>query len=244
MTPRELAQQRYRSAISLRPHASMDAKPERSGTFRAEVSGDTITLWIYDIIDEWFGVSAEEFAKTLAESTQLNILVKINSPGGAVFDGFAIYNALAAEQMKGRHVRVSIDGLAASAASLIAMVGEETTMQANSFMMIHKAWTFAAGNADELRSTADILDSLDTQLAVTYAKRTGLTVDEITAMLTAETWFSAPEAVEKGFAQKFNEPQGAPEDTDPEDEGSQSASDEEVGLVRARLANALIAQEG
>ena len=157
---------------------------------------DPAVLSIFDDIGA-FGVSAKSFLNDLASAQGDSVRVEINSPGGDVFAGLAIYNGL---RNSGKKVNVRVLGLAASAASLVAMAGDTIEMPENSFMMVHNPWGFAMGGADDMRDTADMLDKLGTSLASTYAKRTGKSAEEITALLDAETWMSAAEAVDAGFA--------------------------------------------
>lgn len=154
------------------------------------------TLSIYDEIGFW-GVQAKDFVEQLRGVKAKVLNVEINSPGGDVFAGLAIYNALRAS---GKEIVVKVMGVAASAASLIAMAGDKRVMPKNSFMMVHNPWSFAMGNAEELRQTADTLDKIGGSLLATYAARTGLPDDELSAMLATDTWLSADEALEKGFA--------------------------------------------
>lgn len=157
---------------------------------------DPAVLSIFDDIGA-FGVSAKSFLNDLASAQGDSVRVEINSPGGDVFAGLAIYNGL---RNSGKKVNVRVLGLAASAASLVAMAGDTIEMPENSFMMVHNPWGFAMGGASDMRDTADMLDKLGASLASTYAKRTGKSAEEITALLDAETWMSAAEAVEAGFA--------------------------------------------
>ena len=157
---------------------------------------DPAVLSIFDDIGA-FGVSAKSFLNDLASAQGDSVRVEINSPGGDVFAGLAIYNGL---RNSGKKVNVRVLGLAASAASLVAMAGDTIEMPENSFMMVHNPWGFAIGGADDMRDTADMLDKLGASLASTYAKRTGKSAEEITALLDAETWMSAAEAVDAGFA--------------------------------------------
>lgn len=156
----------------------------------------TPVLSIFDDIGA-YGVSAKNFLNDLRSITGAEVDVEINSPGGDVFAGLAIYNGLRAS---GKKINVKVLGLAASAASLVAMAGDTIEMPENAFMMIHNPWGFAMGGADEMRNTADVLDKIGTGLVSTYAKRTGKTDQEITALLDAETWMTAQEAVDAGFA--------------------------------------------
>lgn len=167
---------------------SIQAKADQS----AEIS-------IYDEIGFW-GVTAKQFIGDLKAIDATAIKLAINSPGGAVFDALAIYNAL---RQHPANVEVTIMGVAASAASIIAMAGDTVVMPENAFMMIHNPLNMAYGNADDLREVADVLDKIGASLVGIYAKRTGLPEDEIKALLDAETWLNAEEAVLKGFADEL-----------------------------------------
>lgn len=157
-------------------------------------------IFIYDVIGSsfWFGgVSAEDVGKELSDHDGEDIIIRINSPGGDVFEGMAIYNAL---QKHSGKVTVHVDGLAASAASLIAMGGDEVMMGAGTFIMIHQASTCVCGNADEMERRAGTLRKIDSQLIGIYQEKTGIDTETLTQMLKDETWLTADEAVEKGFA--------------------------------------------
>lgn len=154
---------------------------------------------IYDEIGFW-GVTAKQFIGDLKAIDATTIKLAINSPGGAVFDALAIYNAL---RQHPANVEVTIMGVAASAASIIAMAGDTVVMPENAFMMIHNPLNMAYGNADDLREMADVLDKIGASLVGIYARRTGLPEDEIKALLDAETWLNAEEAVLKGFADEL-----------------------------------------
>lgn len=154
------------------------------------------TLLIFDEIGFW-GVQAKDFVSDLGKVKSKTINVEINSPGGDVFAGLAIYNAL---KSSGKEIVVKVMGVAASAASLIAMAGDKIVMPKNSFMMIHNPWSFAMGNADELRETADTLDKIGASLKATYASKTGMDESELDALLAKDTWLTADEALEMGFA--------------------------------------------
>lgn len=155
-----------------------------------------VEVSIYDEIGGW-GVTAKEFIDSIKPFKGKPMALAINSPGGDVFAGIAIYNAL---RMHGADVTVTVMGVAASAASVIAMAGTKIVMPENTFLMIHNPWTFAMGNADELRDMADVLDKIGSSLVSTYVARTGKSEDDIKAMLADETWLTAAEAVEAGFA--------------------------------------------
>jgi ATP-dependent protease ClpP protease subunit len=157
-------------------------------------------LLLYGEIGGW-GISAGQFLTearaAIGDASQFR--VRISSPGGSVFDGLTIYNGLRA---LGKRVLVSIDGLAASIASVIAACGDEVTMPANTMQMIHNPWTIAAGDSEELRKTAEAMDAMKAALVASYARKTaGKTSPEaISAAMDAETWFTAQESVDFGLA--------------------------------------------
>ena len=168
----------------------------------AATEGQSQTVSIHDDIGGW-GVSAKMFLDELRKVAAPEVNVEINSPGGDVFAGLAIYNGL---RNSGKKVNVKVLGIAASAASLVAMTGDTIEMPENTFMMIHNPWTFAAGDADDLREQADLLDKIGDSLTSTYARRTGKSAEEIQTLLAAETWFTAQEAVDAGFATAVTQP--------------------------------------
>lgn len=156
---------------------------------------------IYEEIGMW-GVSAKQFARDLKDLGKISqIDLRINSPGGSVFDGNAIFNQI---KQHPASVTVYIDGLAASMASVIAMAGDRIVMPENALMMIHNPWTVAIGDADELRKNADLLDKIKTTLVNAYG-RSMMTEDEIVEMMDAETWLTGEEAVEMGFADELEQ---------------------------------------
>ena len=165
-------------------------------------------LYIYDPIgdDVFGGVSPKQVAEELKKIKGADRLtVRINSPGGSVFDGVAIYNLLATPRTYEVHTRV--DGLAASIAALIAMAGKSITMPSNAMMMIHRAWALAAGNGDALREQAEVLDTIDNIISDVFAKRTGQTVEKARELMDAETWLTAEEALAFGFADVVSKPE-------------------------------------
>ena len=163
-------------------------------------------LLLYGVIGDdgyWDSVGSKEFAEDLKAIEDVETInVRINSPGGDVFAGQAIYSTLKRCKAK---INVYIDGLAASIASLIAMAGDKVIMPKNSMMMIHKPWTFSAGNANDMRTTADVLDKVEESLIVAYVEKTGLSEDEIKTLLDAETWLTASDALAKGFCDEIEE---------------------------------------
>lgn len=164
---------------------------------------DTAEISIFDEIGGW-GVSAQQFAKDLKALGNLkNIELHIHSPGGSVFDGIAIYNLL---NNHPANKTVYIDGLAASMASVIAMVGDTVIMPENAMMMIHKPWGIQGGDAEDMRKYADLLDKIENALIPAYAQKTGKSHEELAEMLAEETWLNGKECVEQGFADKLAEP--------------------------------------
>lgn len=133
------------------------------------------------------------------------VTVCLNSPGGDVLEGVAIYNVLNARG----NVKMRVEGLAASIASIIMMAGKEIEVCSGAFVMVHNPWAMSMGESDDLRSTADVLDKMKKSMVSIYAKRTGLSDDEVVALMDDETWMTAEEAVEKGFADKVLDGPGA-----------------------------------
>ncbi len=167
------------------------------GSFKAEGS----TLWLYDVIaadDEeaewWGGTSPRQFIDAL-QGMSGPVTLRINSPGGSVFGAQAM---VAAMRDYDGPITARVDALAASAASVIAAEAARLEMAQGSMLMIHCAWSLAVGNAEDMRATADLLDKIDGQIAATY-KRKGGEMDWA-AMMAAETWFDAEEAVSVGLA--------------------------------------------
>ena len=167
-------------------------------------ANDTAEISIYDEIGGW-GVSAQQFSKDFKAlgNNLKQINLHIHSPGGDVFDGIAIYNLL---KNHPANKTVTIDGLAASMASVIAMAGNEVIMPENAMMMIHKPWGIQGGDAEDMRKYADLLDKVENTLIPAYANKTGKTPEELAEMLSAETWLNGKECVEQGFADKLAEP--------------------------------------
>jgi len=161
-------------------------------------AADTTEILLHAEIGFW-GVTSKEFAETLASISTSKVVVRINSPGGDVFDGMAIYNSL--KSYKG-DVAVVIEGLAASAASYIAMAGNTISIHESAMMMVHRAWGLAIGNEADMTDMATTLRKIDGQIAAIYAKQTGKSADEMLALMTGEsdgTWFTAAEAADAGF---------------------------------------------
>lgn len=171
-----------------------------------ETQGDETTLYIYDAIvsdditAEWFGgVSAQTLVPQIRAIKGGTLHLRINSPGGDVFAAQAI---VAAIRDTGAKVIAHVDGYAASAATVIATAADEIEMSDGSMYMIHCAWTLAYGNAGDMRECADLLDKIDGVIAGQYAKRSGQKADEMKALMDAETWFTAQEAVDAGLVDR------------------------------------------
>lgn len=173
-------------------------KQGRNDWFKiSNVTPTSAEVMIYDEIG-YFGVTANDFVNQISALDVEELTVKINSPGGEVFDGIAIYNALKDHKAT---VNVQIDGLAASAASFIAQAGDTIAIQRNASMMIHDAAGLAIGNATDMRELADLLDGASDNIADIYSQRAGGTVDEWRAKMKATTWYNnGQEAVDAGLA--------------------------------------------
>lgn len=175
-------------------------------------ANNSADIYIYgDIVsddDKWSDsdTSAVDFRDALKDMGNVKTInLHINSPGGDVFEGVAIYNML---KQNSAQINVYVDGLAASIASVIAMSGDTIFMPSNSMLMIHNAWTIAAGNADQLRKVADDLEKISGQTKKSYLDKAGDKLDSSTLqdLLDAETWLTAQEAVDYGLADEILEP--------------------------------------
>ncbi len=221
----------------VRPVAAAAAK--QNVKFRAEASAEagTFELDVYDIVDPmgenmWWGttfVSAKDVRAKLKAAGDVNrIIVRINSVGGDVFDGTAIYNLLKDHPAQ---VEVHVDGICASIASIIAMAGDVITMGCGTWMMIHEPYSqmMLDARSDDLRKAADTLDKMRDGLCAVYAERTGIDEKECLALMQEETWMTADEALAKGFCTAIN---SVPLQTDAGDEPEVA---EEVQAMVAEL---------
>jgi ATP-dependent Clp protease protease subunit len=174
--------------------------------YKMSAKGDTGEIMLYEDIGEgWFGgISSKTFAKDLRALDKVKTLnIRINSPGGDVFDGKAIHSLLSAHAAR---KIIHVDGLAASIASIIAMAGDEIRISDGAMIMIHPAWGMSVGDAVEMRKYADLLETISLQMRDIYAKRTGRDSKKIWELMQAETWMTAAEAVNLGFADVITEP--------------------------------------
>lgn len=166
-----------------------------------QLRGKTAEILLYgDIGDEFDGVTARGLVEDLKQLSVSEINLRINSAGGSAFEGIAIYNALMRHPSR---IVVDIDGMALSAASLVAMAGNPIRMADNSTMMIHEPWNIAIGTAADLRKTAEMLESLRGNARDIYAKRSRRLPEDIESMMADETWMSAHQALELGFADEI-----------------------------------------
>lgn len=195
----------------MHPMLKLLASNKHRGRFQSEIKpgSNEATVYLYDMIvdseieaEYWGGVSPQAFINELKGITASTIHLRVNSPGGSVFAARAMEQAIREHQA---NVVVHIDGIAASAASFLVMAADHIEMAPGSFMMIHKAWTFAYGNSDDLLKTVEMLDQIDGSIVSTYAKATGQAEAEIASWMAEETWFDADKAVELGFAHSVYE---------------------------------------
>lgn len=182
-------------------HITPQARERWLPEIKAAANTDN-TISILDAIgfDPWTGdgVTAKRIAAALRTiGAEKDIVVNINSPGGDLFEGLAIYNLL--REHKGE-VKVKVLGLAASAASIIAMAGDQVEVARAGFLMIHNTWVITIGDRNDLRDAADMLEPFDKTMAEIYAARSDLELKVIAKMMDRETWIGGDDAVEQGFA--------------------------------------------
>ena len=168
---------------------------------RAAQADDPATISMFDVIGQDFwtgeGVTAKRVAAALRSLGKTPVTVNLNSPGGDMFEGLAIYNLLREHPAE---VTVRVMGLAASAASIIAMAGDRIEMGLGTFLMVHNSWGMVIGNQQDMRDAAETFAEFDAAMADIYAARSGLPADEVAALMAEETWMRPVTAIEKGFA--------------------------------------------
>ncbi|TXR66941.1 head maturation protease, ClpP-related [Bacillus sp. AR18-7] len=187
-------------------------------------------LYMYGSISaySWYdGISSSKVREQLKNVTAKTINVHINSGGGDVFESIAISNLL---KNHSATIVVHIDGLAASGASVIAMAADKIVMPKNTMMMIHKAWTYAAGNAEGLRKVADRLDKIDNAVTESYTSRFVGEKSELESLLAEETWLTAEECKTFGFCDEISDEIVIPEDNEEDD-------NEELEPAKAKILN-------
>jgi len=199
------ARLRERNALQPRMSAPAIANARKPGAdwCRFNLSAEEASIYIFDEIGMW-GTTAQGFVDQLNAVTSPKITVYLNSPGGEVFDGIAIHTALA---MSKAHVTTFVTGVAASAASFIAMAGDTIKMARNATMMIHDASGLAWGNATTMRAEADLLDKLSLNIADMYAMQAGGTAEEWFAKIeNSEVWYTGQEALAAGLIDEITDP--------------------------------------
>jgi ATP-dependent protease ClpP protease subunit len=193
--------------------AQYGVEPPRWYRITNAAASDEAEVMLYDEVGGWFGAYADEFIDELAQITAPRLRVRVNSPGGSVFEGIAIANALRSHPAD---VTVQVDGLAASIASVIALAGDRLVMQPNSMLMIHDASGLCMGDAGDMQQMAGLLDAISDNIASAYAAKAGGTAADWRALMQAETWYSADGAVESGLADEVGAQRGAAAEPDAE----------------------------
>jgi len=158
-------------------------------------AGNSADIYIFDEIGT-YGVTAQDFISEIKGLKDMPINLRINSLGGDVFDGMAMYNVIKRRESK---TTVYIEGIAASIATIIALGADEVVMAENSLFMIHNAWGGSSGEAKDMRKTAETLDKITSELTDIYVKKTGLSYDAVAEMMDEETWLNAEEAYKLRF---------------------------------------------
>lgn len=161
----------------------------------ADDGSGKVTMYLYDMIDEYYGVSALELNQALVAHADKEVHLRIKTPGGDVFES----EAMATFIKQHGNVIGHIDGYAASAGTRVASACKSVEISEQGFFMIHESMTLAYGNKGEIRKTANLLEKVDTTIVADYVKKTGRTVEEVTNWIDEETWFTAAEALEYGF---------------------------------------------
>lgn len=187
------------------------AREDRPGFEIRNAAADEAELLIYDEIDSWWGVAAADVISELATITAPSLRVRVNSPGGSVFEGLAIANALRSHPA---NVTVQVDGLAASIASVIALAGDRLVMMPNSMLMIHDASGLCIGDSTDMQQMGAVLDKISDNIAGAYAAKAGGDTAAWRDVMRAETWYLPDEAVEAGLADEAIVA-AAPADDDP-----------------------------
>lgn len=160
-------------------------------------NGNEASIYIYDVIDAWWGISAISVAEAVEQAAGADVLhVYINSPGGSIFEGRAMMAAI--QRFEGTTI-AHIDSLCASAATSVALACTQVEMSDGAFFMIHNAATLAWGDKTVMRETGDLLEKIETAIVDDYVAKTGKTKEEVIAWMDAETWFTAQEALDNGF---------------------------------------------
>jgi len=205
-------------------------------TIVAEKKNESSSIDIFDVIGSDFfgdGFTAKRMSAALRSiGDDKDVVVNVNSPGGDVFEAATIYNLLA--QHKG-HVTVNILGLAASAASVIAMAGDTVKISKIGFLMIHNSWSIVMGNKSDLREAADVLEQFDQSILAAYAAKVNIDENKISKMMNSETWIGADDALEFGFADEVIEVKSDPDKQDEKKTKAQAKRTIEMALARSGI---------
>jgi len=217
--------------------APSDVMDKWSDTPLLSASDDDATITMFDVIGEdWWtgeGVTAKRVSAALRKIGNNEVTVKINSPGGDLFEGIAIYNLLRDHPAK---VSIQVMGWAASAASIIAMAGDEIVMGLGSMMMVHNAWGCVCGNRHDMRDTAKIFDGFDDAIVDIYEARTGMSRADISALMDAETFMNPKDSVKNGFADYVDDDIGGEVDSE--------ANSKNRRIIARRQTEAALARSG
>lgn len=222
-----------------RAAASFDVLPQAlerwNPAIRAAAEDEPNTISILDPIgyDPWTGegVTAKRISGILRGMGGADVTVNVNSPGGDMFEGLAIYNLL--REYKGS-VTIKVLGIAASAASVIAMAGDQVQVARSGFLMIHNCWSWAVGNRHAFREFADTLEPFDQAMADIYAARTGDPIEKMAELMDAESWIGGSAAVEQGFADSLL----------PSDSVKESAKAGTAAQIAAHRLDVILAKQG
>lgn len=216
-----------RDVSALTPANVLDRWGADAAGIRAIAAGDNVITMFEEIGEDFWtggGVTAKRVAAQLRAIGDRPVIVQINSPGGDMFEGIAIYNVLREHP---QDITVQILGMAASAASIVAMAGDTIEIGAAGFIMIHNCWVMAIGNRHDMRETADWLEPFDAAMRDVYAQRTGHKAEEIGKWMDDEAWMSGSMAIERGFADEL-----LPADKVTQTEEAK-ASDKQINELRA-----------
>lgn len=189
--------------INARAGTTVPAPPTGRDWYRIRnATSTTAEILVYDEVG-YYGITAKDFTAALSDVTASSINVRLNSPGGDVFDGIAIYEALLRHPAK---VTAYIDGIAASIASVIAMAADRRVIGRNSSFMIHDASGLCVGQSKDMRETAQLLERVSNNIADVYAHRTGVEdAEHWRSLMKAETWWTGAEAVKAGLATEVDD---------------------------------------
>lgn len=216
--------------------APSDVLAKWAETPQAAAADDPNTISVFDVIGEdWWtggGFTAKRMSAALRSIGSKDVTVQINSPGGDMFEGIAIYNLLREHPAK---VTIQVMGWAASAASIIAMAGDDIRMGLGTFMMVHNAWGVVIGNRHDMRDAATLFDGFDSAIADIYVARTGQDRKVVDKLMDAETFMGPSEAVKNGFADAVDDGIKAPES---------DAKNMDRGLMARRQTEAALAKAG